>query len=125
MDKVSLDQLIFECEDGVGAVTETRVDAICSSEGISRDAFFEAFARRIAHAFVADEISYDLAQSAINNVFSFAAMILPPYAMRVHQAIDEGEYLHKGDLEGTDTIDKYTRPLMVAIVSEDLAAARP
>ena len=78
--------------------------------------FCISFCARVASEFVAGRLSYEGADAAVSWLHYFcyvdADRGMPDFATDIHEAFDQGEYMHAGDPPGTDPVEKYTRPLL-------------
>jgi hypothetical protein len=124
-----LDQLIqfasdgFAETNGIPMLPHEAVENARSALALTPSAFFEHFARRVAHEYDAEILSYEIADCAMNSLSSYCLswydVQLPSYAHEVYSAFDQGEFKHQGDDESVDPEVKYTRPQIRALVVRD------
>ena len=80
--------------------------------GASRSEFSDSFSKEIAERSLAGSIDFDIADCAMNALSAWTPLEdFPSYSWAVYQAFDEGEYLHPGQVIGSNE-DVYTRPLL-------------
>jgi hypothetical protein len=110
--------VIFDCSLK-GKVTLDLVKDTASELNCSIDDIFNDVAIEIAIRFQSGKLSYDDADFAINDVWSVMvdsisegahSDMLPHPAYSIYDAFDQGEYDHK---DGCNSVDKYTRPLLL------------
>ena len=104
----------------------SEADDLCTAFGWSRQAFCDAFARRVAHQYNDNALSFEGADIAMNWLWEFAihqmGAPIPEYFLDVYLAFDRGEYVPAEDA-GTDPELTYTRPLIGEIAAKDRAAS--
>jgi hypothetical protein len=89
--------------------------------GISRAAFYDRLASRLAGGFHCGEFPYafcDWVMMDIHAVITCADEIRPKLFWNVFLAFDAGEYSHDDDDRSTDPSEKYTRPLIAKIIED-------
>lgn len=124
-----LDQLIrfafdgFAESNGIPVLPHEKVEGVRSVLAISPNAFFDHFARRIAHEYDAKQLSFAVADCAMNSLSAYCLsqydVQLPCYAQEVYLAFDHGEFRHQGDEDSVDPEAKYTRPQIRSLVTRD------
>lgn len=76
------------------------VEAVAREAGLTVSGVFDLFARTVAIQYLKGDYSYEFADMAMNQLFSFADAVsglgLPDFASQVFGAFDEGEYIHEG-----------------------------
>jgi hypothetical protein len=82
-------------------VSETELTQAAQSLGISLYSLCDAFARELAEGYLRGEYLWEFGDSAMNSLYSSAYGSsdggLPPFALGVYEAFDEGEYRHLQD----------------------------
>lgn len=129
MNVAELDELIklaeIECSrrSVIAPLPRAAVERLRSGEELSPMDFCDSFARRVAHEYAENNLSFSTADAAMNALHVYVSnefdVRLPSYAWEVFLAFDEGEYRHAGDPEGIDPEQKYTRPAISSIVVRD------
>jgi hypothetical protein len=108
MDLAALDLLIASPRKGWSAQAEIGSDG--------HGAFCDAFARRVAEEYWAGRLSFNDADGAMTELYSYSYFDengdMPPFAWEVFEAFDEGEYYHHGDSRDWDPEDVYTKPMI-------------
>ncbi|MBI3711485.1 MAG: hypothetical protein HY253_00760 [Burkholderiales bacterium] len=122
-----LDQLIRFAFDGfVGGIPvlpHEKVESVRRTLALSPSAFFDMFARRVAHEYDLEELSFEVADCAMNSLSGYCLsqydVDLPSFAKEVYFAFDQGEFRHQGDHDAIDPEAKYTRPRIRSLVVRD------
>lgn len=124
-----LDQLIqfaheaFSARGGIPPLPHDAFEATRRDSGMTVSDFLDRFARRVAHQYFEGDLSFEVADCAINSLSSYCLsqyeVILPSYANDVYLAFDQGEFIHAGDEVGSDPEVKYTKSQIRAIVVRD------
>jgi len=99
--------------------------AYCVSNKIEPEEFCNQFAMAIATGFHSGQYSYGFCDDAMNYLWGFMTnppvfssdKEMPEPAFSIYEAFDAGEYYHNGDLPDVDPVEKYTRPLIIDILS--------
>lgn len=106
-------------------VIESEFEALCSAEGVTDLALFDALARQIALGYNGATWSFEQADVAMNRLWALLTSRattdgweIPKYFYAVYEAFDAGEYHHSGDAESVDPEMQYTRPLIAALLSK-------
>jgi hypothetical protein len=125
----NLDQLIqfaFENFSKSGRIPLLPHDAFEASRcelDMNVSDFLDQFSRRVAHQYFDGNLSFEVADCAMNSLNSYCLfrydVSLPSYADGVYLAFDQGEYNHSGDDVGTDPEVKYTKQEIKEIVTRD------
>jgi hypothetical protein len=97
--------------------------AIALATGGSVAAALDEMGRAVAQGFGAGELTYQLCDDLMNHLTGLhhdVATKQPSDSVfwQVYLAFDAGEYLHNGDERSVDPVEKYTRPLINAILQE-------
>jgi hypothetical protein len=99
------------------------LEAARSVSGLSMSDFLDCIARRVAHQYFAEILSFEVADCAINSLSAYCLsqheVMLPSYANEIYNAFDRGEYRHADDGVNEDPETKYTKPQIRAIVVRD------
>jgi hypothetical protein len=122
-----LDQLIHLAFDGFAAgipvLPHQDVESVRNALALSPNAFFDLFARRIAHEYDSERLSFEVADCAMNSLSAYCLsqydVDLPCFAQEVYCAFDQGEFRHQDDDESVDPETKYTRPTIRSLVIRD------
>ena len=86
--------------------------------GASRSAFSDSFSKEITERYLAGSIDFDIADCAMNALSAWTPLEdFSSYSWAVYQAFDEGEYMHPGQVIGSNE-DVYTRPLLRKAMSD-------
>jgi hypothetical protein len=104
--------------------------AYCASTEIELQEFCNQFSLVIATGFYNGMFSYEFCDDAMNYLWGFMTdepifssdKGIPEPAFSIYQAFDAGEYNHDGDATETDPVEKYTRPLIIDILSPSAAS---
>jgi hypothetical protein len=82
--------------------------------------FCDAFALHVAKAYMAGELGFEVADRAMNELYSFSYYDddrgMPEVAWAVFEAFDSGAFIHDGDSPDVDQELKYTRPQLAHIL---------
>ena len=109
-----------------GLLDEPRLEEFRAAEGWSVDRICNELAWLIANQFLADQMPYELADTAINWVRGYSLLTesssLPEPCSEIYLAFDQGEYLHPSEPADVDPVETYTRPLLKEIVARGYAA---
>ena len=96
---MGIDELIQIASERTLRVSE--IDQTAIDLGRSAEDVCDLFSRAVAQRYLAGEYSYDLADAAMNSLFSYAipvsARALPALSWSVYIAFDEGEYREGGE----------------------------
>jgi hypothetical protein len=80
----------------------------------------------IANRFLANQMTYELADTAINWVRGYSltteSTSLPEPCSEIYLAFDQGEFLHPSEPPDLDPVEAYTRPLLKDIVARGYQA---
>jgi len=86
---------------------------------------FDALSISVARRFSAGALTYEAADQIMNGVYGYAVKramklneVLPSLMLRVYEAFDAGEYVHRGDSREVDPVAKYTRPAIQELLRE-------
>lgn len=122
----SLDQLIrfayqgFSQDRAIPILPHEDVESVRQSLALTPSAFFDCFARRVAHEYFAEKLTFEIADCAMNSLDGYCLaqydVTLPSYANDVYLAFDKGERRLPGD---DNPEIKYTRPEIQALVVRD------
>ena len=108
---------------GVPALPHFEVEEFRARANLSPGAFFDCFARRVAHDYFAAKMSFEVADIAMTSLNSYCLfqydVSLPSYAQDVYVAFDQGEFKHTEDDASVDPEMKYTRPEIQALAIRD------
>ena len=125
----NLDQLIhyayegFSQTAGIPELPQEAFETVRRALTMEVGDFMDHFARRVAHQYFASNLSYEVADCALNSLSMYCLshydVNLPSYADDVYHAFDQGEYVHANDEAGTDPEIKYTKPAIFALVTRD------
>ncbi len=105
-----------------GDVTLTEIELHAIASGIDVSESFNQVSLLIAQRFMNGDLSYKVADYAMNGVWSVMLnyirqcaqpLVEPCYS--VYCAFDEGEYDHR---DGADPVEKYTRPALQSILGK-------
>jgi hypothetical protein len=122
-----LDQLIHFAFDGfaegIPVLPHEEVERVRNTLALSPGALFDLFARRIAHEYDSERLSFEVSDCAMNSLSAYCLsqydVDLPCYAQEVYFAFDQGEFRHQGDNESVDPEATYTRPRIRSLVVRD------
>ena len=124
-----LDQLIqfahatFSEAGGIPLLPHDAFETTRRAFGMTVSDFLDHFARRVAHQYFEGDLTFEVADCALNSLSSYCLsqheVMLPSYANDVYRAFDQGEFIHAGDEVGIDPEVKYTTPQIRAIVVRD------
>ncbi len=117
---MTLDTALAIC--AVRSLSREEIVRLCEATAADIDIALDSIAIDVAHRYLRGSLPFLPADTLMNGLFSHAAFHsgLPSVFMRAYEAFDEGEYQHAGDPEGVDTEASHTRPLLLALVSEEL-----
>ena len=108
---------------GIPRLPHVEVERVRATMNLSPGAFFDCFARRVAHEYFAENITFEVADCAMNSVDAYCLaqydVTLPSYARDVYYAFDQGEFKHPKDGASVDPEVKYTKSEIQAIVVRD------
>lgn len=129
MSLIELDKLIQSASETeaskrvIRVLSHDHVEACRNVFRLSPDRFFDSFARRVAHEYWVQNLSFEAADTAMNALHAYVGarydVRLPAYAGEVFAAFDQGEFHHKEDDESVDPEEKYTKPEIRSIVLRD------
>jgi hypothetical protein len=109
--------------EGIPVLPHEEVESIRNALALSPSAFFDLFARRVAHEYDSERLSFEVSDCAMNSLSAYCLsrydVDLPCYAQEVYFAFDQGEFRHQGDNESVDPEAKYTRPSIRSLVVRD------
>lgn len=116
----------------VGTVVDEKAfDALCASEGKNAVETLDALARHIARGYNHGSWTFTDADSAITSLWGFLITrasredwIVPAFFFAVYEAFDAGEYHHAEDSRSVDPEERYTKPVIAALVSSDQNATQ-
>ncbi|MBL8523972.1 MAG: hypothetical protein JNN20_09805 [Betaproteobacteria bacterium] len=110
-------------QGGVPPLPHQEVERIRCEQSLSPSEFLNTFARHVAHDYLAEKLSFEVADVAMNSLSAYALkqydVRLPSYAWEVYLAFDQGEFRHPEDDDLIDPEEKYTRPEIQSIVVRD------
>jgi len=87
-------------------------DLLLVSHSGSRNAFCESFTKEVAQRYLDNLLEFDKADCAINSLSAWAPLeTFSEFSWTIYRAFDEGEYLHPGQLAGTNE-ELYTKPML-------------
>ncbi|WP_416638144.1 hypothetical protein [Pseudomonas sp. OHS18] len=77
----------------------------------------------VARRFVLNEISYDIGDAIMNGLMTAIIDLsletqMPQPAFDIYRAFDDGEHLHRGDMNQPLPCERYTRSQLLGIVRE-------
>jgi hypothetical protein len=100
------------------------VDALCNHFECPRPVALDTLARDVAQRYMDGHVSFEIADAFMNSMFAHAVRgsEIPRFMYSVYEAFDAGEYHHQQDPLGTDSEEKYTRPQLARILSDDKIA---
>ena len=82
--------------------------------------FCDAFALHVAKAYMAGELGFEVADRAMNELYSYsyydADRGMPEIAWAIFNAFDSGEFCHRGDSPDVDPELKYTRAQLAQVL---------
>lgn len=108
---------------GIPILRHAEVEEVRATMNMSSADFFDCFARRVAHEYHAENISFEVADCAMNSLEAYCLaqydVTLPSYARDVYCAFDQGEFNHRDDDASVDPELQYTKPEIQAIVERD------
>jgi hypothetical protein len=102
------------------------LEYLAQEKGVSLVQACDDVALDVARNYGERKIDFDKGDRILNELFrtvttaeffSRSDRKVPPMVMSVYLAFDEGEYIHHGDLPGIAPEDKYTRPMIAAILA--------
>jgi hypothetical protein len=116
----ALKQLVETCShwESGKQLSPERLEEFCSTHQISLERFSFLFAKHVALEFADGLMSYRRADAAMNRL-GIEGAIHSAFAERIYEAFDAGEYQHEGDAPGTISWQKYTLPLVMAVLSDE------
>jgi len=89
----------------------------------SRHDFSDSFAKETAQRYLEGVLDFDSANCIINCLSVwFPLENFPPFTWAIYRAFDEGEYLHAGQIAGTNE-ELYTRPMLRKAMSSFIGEA--
>jgi hypothetical protein len=99
---------------------DAEIDQLCLA--ISRDRYgvLDAISLHIAHQFAAKHLSYDNADSMVNHVMGYCCRLekFPELMWSIYLAFDRGEYYHPDENQDEHPSERYTRPMILEILSQ-------
>jgi hypothetical protein len=103
--------------------TEAEFERFCAAEALTPGAAFDAIAVTVAHQFLDGRLTYADADEIMNMVWSYALKRddIPELMYAVYQAFDSGEYSRSEDAAGVDPVERYTRPALTKLLSDQSA----
>lgn len=115
---MQIDKIIAQC-----SAEQPTAESLLRDLGVySHEEFCVSFCARVASDYMAGRLSFEAADAAVNWLHYFcyvdADRGMPDFSTEVHAAFDQGEYAHAGDPPGTDSVEKYTRPLLERLAIE-------
>ena len=83
----------------------------------THETFCDQFARRVAERYLAGELSYEVADRAMNGLYAYCYHLdsdrgMSGYAWAVFDAFEAGEYVHEGDGPEASPDETYVVPLL-------------
>ena len=98
------------------SLTSADIDLLCERRGQTKRALFDELAYWLAVAFIEGRKDFSFCDGVSNMFLPFSNWELSDFAWDVYLAFDNGEFDHEGDPKGLDTVEKYTRPMLLAAI---------
>ena len=98
------------------SLTSADIDLLCERRGQTKRALFDELAYWLAVAFIEGRKDFYFCDGVANMFLPFSNWELSDFAWDVYLAFDNGEFDHEGDPKGLDTVEKYTRPMLLAAI---------
>ncbi|MFL6505596.1 MAG: hypothetical protein ACJ8KC_09285, partial [Candidatus Udaeobacter sp.] len=118
---MTLDDIIRNAADQPFDATE--VSALCKELSMSLEEFTDAVSRIIATRYSGRQLDFGFCDAVMNHLYAFTTKRgeepMPPYALSVFIAFDEGEYSHPDDPAGSLPETLYTRPMIADVLAHD------
>ncbi|NVZ50736.1 hypothetical protein HX792_10350 [Pseudomonas sp. B6002] len=116
-----LQALCVEAERNGIALSD--LDSIRSKFGVSPEAILNEVALTVAQGYATGALSYEFCDDVMNGIANAIVDLgrvgeLPQPAFSLYQAFDEGEWHRNSDSPEDDPGEKYTRPLVLEILSD-------
>ena len=109
-----------------GLAGEPAIEAFRQAHGWSEDRMCNELAWLIASKFMAGALSFELADTAINQVRFYSLtrepISSPEPCTAIYLAFDQGEFLHPSESPDLDPVQAYTRPLLTEILARGYEA---
>lgn len=113
---MNIEEIAIRCGDQKLGLTD--VDAACAGAAISRLEFFDKLAHWLAVEFLDGRRDFTFCDAVANNMMPLSEWNLTDFAWAVFLAFDSGEFYPPGDSRDSDPVEKYTRPLLLKVLSE-------
>jgi len=110
-----------------GVVHYTLVQRVARDSSRPAPEILDELAHFVATQFAAGQMPYEEADTIMNALWSVCVSeefwaeydrTIPEATREVFEAFDAGEYNHQGDGPDVDPVEKYTKPLIAAYLSE-------
>ena len=103
------------------APSEAIIRNVAAELHMSVEALLEALAKNAATNYLGGAYSWEFGDRVMNNIYSstyvHSDLCLPPFAWKVFEAFDEGEYVHRGVLPEMDG-EPRTRTLLLEVLAQ-------
>ncbi|MNR84330.1 hypothetical protein D3C72_151280 [compost metagenome] len=108
---MNIEDLLKQIEKN-GEPDDLAFDSLLALHGGSRNAFCEEFSKEVAQRYLGNSLEFDIADCAINCLSVWGPLeTFSEFSFAIYIAFDEGEYLHPGQLAGTNE-ELYTKPML-------------
>ncbi|NKF24108.1 hypothetical protein [Solimonas marina] len=118
MKSGSLESFARSVVDNV--VSAIALQDLCAVHSVGMLALLDQLAGHIARGYSTDVWSFADADAAMNHLWAFLCsqkdFEIPSYFYSVYEAFDAGEYCHSGGAQDVSPEERYTKPLIEAIL---------
>jgi len=123
MNKIAFEGFARRASDT--KVVASEFEALCTAEGVTHLALFDALAKHIALGYSDSGWSFQQADAAMNNLWGLlisqvkgGGWEIPEYFYAVYEAFDAGEHRHSGDPDSINPEEQYTKPRIAALLDK-------
>ena len=115
---MNFSEIVKHCASN--GLTASEVEEFCAYQSLNLVSFFDGFSGCVAHGYARGEWDFSLCDAAMNRLIAFANYQLPNYSRAVFEAFDQGEYHHRQDSPDVDPQEKYTKPRIARLITNEL-----
>jgi hypothetical protein len=107
-----------------GALDMATLEALAAQRGSSVSLLTDELLLHVARLYDSGDLDFGRADQVMNWVWALLCsqpaevMVIPPVTLDVYGAFDQGEYYHPEDSRDVDPEEKYTKPMIQAVLRE-------